>query len=74
MSGEQAFITRFNFQRCVGYNADYTTTYWEGEALFSDGTTKAIHAIERQINIVSRSALVWKIGPLREFVAQPMDN
>lgn len=38
-----AYIVKFVSQHCVGYSPDFTRTYYEGSAEFSDGTTRKVY-------------------------------
>ena len=55
----EKIIKRFLWQKCVGYNGDFTYEYLEGVAEFVDGTTGPVH----YINPTSYEGL-WKDGPL----------
>lgn len=36
-------IQRYISQKCIGYNANFTKTYYESVAVFTDGTTATIY-------------------------------
>jgi len=38
------FIESFIYQRCIGYNEDFSITYFVGLAKFSDGSEKLVYS------------------------------
>lgn len=40
-------IQRYISRKCIGYNADFTKTYYESVAVFADGTTATIYETQQ---------------------------
>lgn len=56
--GEKPFIAKFLHQRCEGYSEDFTTTYYSGRALMSDGSEENVYLVDK----VDRISNNWKVG------------
>lgn len=51
-------IQRYISQKCIGYNANFTETYYESVAVFTDGTTATIYETQQGNNATIGYSLI----------------
>lgn len=75
MMDESKIIQRFNWQRVIGYSNDFKRTFYQGEAVYSDGSVGTVYSEDLQYD----RGFIWigdwsPVRPHVDRVAEPSQH